>query len=91
MKKQQQQQQLQSVKRKMTAEGLILGIIGFILFFDFMSVDASIFGYQSPQIIQHLSRMFQVSPIVVDILTTIGLLMIISMLRTEKEEGRLEK
>jgi hypothetical protein len=89
--KKEKQQQLQNVKRKMTAEGFILGIIGFILFFDFMSVDASIFGYQSPQIIQHISGMFQVSPIVIDILTTIGLLTIISMLRTEKEEGRLEK
>jgi len=75
----------------MTAEGLILGIIGFILFFDFMSIDASIFGYQAPQIIQHISGIFQVSPIMIDILTTIGMLTVISMLRTEKEEGRLEK
>lgn len=85
------QQQLQSVKRKMTAEGLILGFIGFILFFDFMSIDASIFGYNPPQIITHISEIFQVSPIIIDILTTIALLTIISMLRTEKEEGRLER
>ena len=84
-------QQLQSVKRKMTAEGLILGVIGFILFFDFMSIDASIFNYNPPQIISHISAIFQVSPIIIDILTTIALLTIISMLRTEKEEGRLER
>jgi hypothetical protein len=83
-------QEYKKVKKKATAEGLILGVIGFILFFDFMSVDASIFNFTPPQIITQISGIFQISPIMIDILTTIALLTLIGLIRTEKQEGRLE-
>jgi len=69
------------------AEGLILGVIGFILFFDFAAIDASIFGYNAPQWMQSLSNAFSVSPLMIDLLTTIALLTLIAMLRTERQIG----
>ena len=78
-------------KQKGTAEGLILGIIGFILFLDFMAIDASLFGFNPPQWIITMSSYFQVSPLMIDILTTVALILIISMLHTEREIGEWER
>jgi hypothetical protein len=55
-----------------------------------LSVDASIFNFTPPQIITQISGIFQISPIMIDILTTIALLTLIGLIRTEKQEGRLE-
>ena len=81
---------LKNERKKLQAEGAILGIIGFILFFDFMAVDAAIFSIQPPEIITQISGYFQISPLMIDILTTIALLTVIAMLRTEKREGEAE-
>ena len=78
-------------KQKGKAEGLVLGIIGFILFLDFMAIDASLFGFTPPAWITTLSEYFQVSPLMIDILTTIALVLIISMLHTEREIGEWER
>lgn len=82
---------LEHAKRKQTLQGAVISIIGFIMFFDFMAVDSYIFGITAPGWIIYVSGFFQVSPLMIDILMTIGILDLISLLRTEKEVGRLEK
>ena len=82
--------QLEEEKTKLTAEGIILSIIGFILFFDFMSIDSLIFNTTAPAWITKISNIFQVSPLFIDILTTIALVTVIFMLGTERKVGRLE-
>ena len=77
-------------KKKQSVEGAILAITGFILFFDFMAVDARIFGYHPPQWIITISSLFQVSPLIIDVLTTIALLTVLAMMRTEREIGEFE-
>ena len=77
-------------KTEIKAEGGILSIIGFILFFDFMSVDASIFNYEPPHIITQISQLFTVSPFLVDILTTLAIIILITMLKTERKLGAME-
>ena len=71
-------------------EGGILSFIGFILFFDFMSVDAEIFNFQPPHIITQISLYFTVSPFFVDLLTTIAIITLIIMLKTERKLGAME-
>ena len=77
-------------KTEIKAEGGILSIVGFILFFDFMSVDASIFNYEPPHIITQISQLFTVSPFLVDILTTLAIIILIAMLKTERKLGAME-
>ena len=77
-------------KTEIKAEGGILSIVGFILFFDFMSVDASIFNYEPPHIITQISQLFTVSPFLVDILTTLAIIILITMLKTERKLGAME-
>jgi hypothetical protein len=76
-----------NAKNKLGIESMIIGIIGIILFFDFMSVDAEIFGYTAPQWITTISSFFEVSPLLIDVLTTIAVLTIILMMHTEREIG----
>ena len=78
-------------KTKQGAEGLILGIIGAILFLDFLAVDAQIFGYAPPQWIIRLSGYFQISGLMIDLISTIALLTLLAMLKTEREIGKFEK
>ena len=77
-------------RTEIKAEGGILSIVGFILFFDFMSVDASIFNYEPPHIITQISQLFTVSPFLVDILTTLAIIILIAMLKTERKLGAME-
>ena len=77
-------------KKQLTAEGAILGIIGFILFFDFLSSDAYIFSIQPPQWAVRISALFTISPLMIDILATIAVLLVIAMMRTEREIGEME-
>jgi hypothetical protein len=77
-------------KKQLTAEGAILGIIGFILFFDFLSSDAYIFNTQPPQWATSISALFEISPLMIDILATIAVLLVIAMMRTEREIGEME-
>lgn len=77
-------------KTEIKAEGGILSIVGFILFFDFMSVDASIFNYEPPHIITQISQLFTVSPFLVDILTTLAIIILMAMLKTERKLGAME-
>ena len=82
--------ELKSLKRKQAAEGLTLGILGIILFLDFGAIDATIFGVQAPPIIQEISNYVILSPLVIDIISTIILITILLMFRTQRELGRLE-
>lgn len=77
-------------KKQETIEGLILSIIGFIIMIDFLSVDAYIFNFTAPPIIQHISQIFAISPIAIDILSTIGLITLILMMRTERKIGGMK-
>ena len=77
-------------RTEIKAEGGILSIVGFILFFDFMSVDASIFNYEPPHIITQISALFTVSPFIVDLLTTIAIIVLLAMLKTERKLGAME-
>jgi hypothetical protein len=78
-----------NAKKKLGIESTIIGIIGIILFFDFMSIDATIFGFQAPQWISTISNFFEISPIMIDILTTIAVLTILAMMHTEREIGEI--
>jgi phage shock protein PspC (stress-responsive transcriptional regulator) len=78
-----------NAKKKLGIESTIIGIIGIILFFDFMSIDAQIFGYTAPQWITTISNYFTISPMLIDILTTIAVLLIIAMMHTEREIGEI--
>jgi phage shock protein PspC (stress-responsive transcriptional regulator) len=78
-----------NAKKKLGIESTIIGIIGIILFFDFMSVDAEIFGYTAPQWISEISSYFNISPMLIDVLTTIAVILIILMMHTEREIGEI--
>ena len=82
--------ELKNLKRKQAAEGLILGISGIILFLDFGAIDAEIFGVTAPPIIQQISSYVTLSPLVIDIVSTIILITILLMFRTQRELGRFE-
>ena len=77
-------------KTSLTIEGGILGIIGFILFFDFISVDAYIFDFNPPAWAIRVSQIFEISPLMIDLLSTIGIILLVLMMRTEKQMGRME-
>ncbi len=78
-------------QNKEEIEGVLIGIIGFILFIDFASVDASIFNFTAPEWITRISNLFSVSPLWIDILTTLVLILIIAMMHTEREIGQFNE
>ena len=82
--------ELKGLKRKEKLEGLILGISGIIIFIDFSAIDASIFNTTAPPMITQMANMFTLSPLLIDIITTIALITIISMLGTQRKLGRYE-
>ena len=55
-----------------------------------MSIDSLIFNTTAPAWITRISNIFQVSPLFIDILTTIALITVVLMLGTERKVGRLE-
>ncbi len=68
-------------------EGGVLGIIGIILFAEFAADDAYIFGTTAPPIIQKASNLLGASPLVIDILTTIALIVLVMLMATERKIG----
>lgn len=70
--------------------GLILGIGGMILFFDFASIDSQIFGVSAPWWIERISQFFDISPMFIDVLMTISIIALFLTFRLNKESGRLE-
>ena len=74
-----------------SVEGLILGITSIIIFLDFMAVDSYIFNINPPEWATRISSYFNISPILIDLLITIDLIVLILMLGTERKIGGMSK
>lgn len=72
-------------------EGLIMGITSFIIFLDFMSVDSYIFNINPPQWATRISSYFDISPLLIDIIITVDLIVLILMLGTERKIGGMRQ
>ena len=78
-------------KTSESIEGLIMGITSFIIFLDFMSIDSYIFNISPPQWATRISAYFNVSPLLIDILITVDLIVLILMLGTERKIGGMRQ
>ena len=71
---------------KMTAAGVLMGVIGIIIAIEFLAIDAQLFGIQAPQIITTLSSMIPLNGLELDMLMTIDLLLIFLEFHWQGEE-----
>jgi hypothetical protein len=79
---------IESANKRETGEGILLAIISFILFFDFMAIDSQIFNFQAPPQIEQISQTFTVSPFFLDILMTLAILLIFGMFHEERRKNQ---
>ena len=78
-------------KTSESIEGLIMGITSFIIFLDFMSIDSYIFNISPPAWAVRISSYFNISPLLIDILITMDLIVLILMLGTERKIGGMRQ
>ena len=62
------------------AIGIVLGVIGLIFYLSFAAVDAYMFGISPPAIMQKISNLFFLNPLWLDLLSTIFLVLIITLI-----------
>jgi len=82
-------QQLQRIGHEETGIGIVVAIMGFLLFIDFLAIDSEIFNTTAPLVIQNLSRYFDFGGFSIDLLMTGTILGIIAMFQLERKKNEL--
>lgn len=74
------------------AIGVVLGVIGLIFYLSFAAEDAYMFGISPPAVMQRISNLFFLSPLWLDILSTIFLVLIVVLivLGRPKKKGKVK-